>query len=292
MRRFRMTGIAHRGGMGVVRRGVDLRDGSPIAMKTIAPHHAGRPEVVLRFAAEIDALRSLDVPGIPHLVASGVDETGAHFLVMEWLAGHTLPEIVRREGRPSVSRALEIGAGILERLAAMHECGWVHGDVQPRNVLVDEAEVALVDLGLARRIGGVSRRSAEVYGTPAYLAPEVLAGDPPSVGSDLYAVGVLLCELVGGATPCHDMTPVQIIERHRAEPSGRQGGRKPGSELGAILARATAKHPEERYLSALGMRDALLASPQAWRRRSADAVTPRGLQRDEVLEGLGRDHAE
>ena len=259
------------GGMGVVYRAHQLDSKRLVAIKFLHRVLARDPKTVARFRVEALAASRLDHPNSVAVLDHGQDEDGTPFLVMEYVSGRTLRQIVA-EGPLSLERAIAITRQVLAALACAHAHGIVHSDVKTENVLV-EAEtgsgerIKLVDFGLARVILGFdddsseSRGDAHVAGTPEYMAPEIILGGPPSPASDIYAVGVILYEMLTGTTPFGGGKPMDIFTRHVLDPLVPPSLRFPQlaipRSLEEVIEHAMAKEPENRFTGALAFASAL-----------------------------------
>ncbi|MEQ9569113.1 MAG: serine/threonine-protein kinase, partial [Longimicrobiales bacterium] len=189
-----------RGGMGVVHLAEDRSLGRRVAIKTLAADVATSPGARRRLLQEARTVASLDHPNIVPIHEVGVDDHDALFLVFGYAPGETLKARLEREGRLPPDEALAAAAGVARALAAAHERGIVHRDVKPSNVLVgDDGTVRLTDFGIARRPGVSGPASA--FGTPAYMAPEAREGSPPDPRTDVWAMGVVLHEMLTGHRP-------------------------------------------------------------------------------------------
>lgn len=260
------------GGMGVVFRAEQLALERPVAIKFL--HHvlARDPQIAARFQVEALAAARLDHPNSVAVLDYGEAEDGTPFLVMEYVRGRTLRHIAC-EGPMTTERAITIALQILAALSEAHAAGIVHADVKTENVLLetrhDGERVKLVDFGLAR----VGRALVDeprpddgeivVAGTPEYMAPEVILGEPPGPGADIYAVGVILYELLTGVTPFGGGASQAIFARHVQDelvpPSVRFPERHIPRALETVLARALEKDPARRYQEAAAFAAALSA---------------------------------
>lgn len=241
-----------RGGMGTVYKAHDTVLDRVVAIKVLAPHLAGNEEFVQRFLHEARSAGRLDHPHIVtiHDVAQ---VAGYSFIVMKYLEGRSLAEILRREGPLAPERTVRILAQIAEALDYAHARGLVHRDVKPGNILVDTQDQAtLTDFGIAR--GGEGTRLTQagmVIGTPAYMAPEQVKGTPVGPPTDVYALGVVAYEMLGGRPPFEgDTSRVLFAHVYEAPPPLPQLNPKIPPALGAVVQQALAKEPGERFGSA------------------------------------------
>jgi len=193
--RYRIVGLLGRGGMGEVYRADDLKLGSAVALKFL-PRAAGQdPSLIERFHAEVRSARLVSHPHVCRVYDIGEVE-GRHFISMEYVDGEDLATLLHRIGRLPSAKAVEIARQLAAGLAAAHERGILHRDLKPANVMIDgHGRARINDFGLAV-LGAES--VAELAGTPAYMAPEQLAGQPATVQSDIYALGLVLYEVFTG----------------------------------------------------------------------------------------------
>lgn len=229
--RYRARGLIARGGMGVVYDAVDDRLGRPVAVKVLAPEFARDTVAVARFHAEVKVLAALAHPRIVTVFDAGTTEDGLPFLVMERLEGEPLSLRIRREGALPLVDAVQIARQVLEALSATHARGILHRDLKPENVFLIQTQdrkpsVRVLDFGVARRFvieEGVNAdatltRAGRVVGTPAYMAFEQATGQRDlDARVDLYAVGVLLHEMITGQLPWTAKTPVALAIEMRTK---------------------------------------------------------------------------
>jgi serine/threonine-protein kinase len=195
--RYRIIGLVGQGGMGEVYRASDLKLGQPVALKFLPPATATNQHLKTRFLAEVRIARQVSHPNVCRVYDIG-EVDGFTFLSMEYVDGEDLRSLLRRIGRLPGDKAIEIGRKLCAGLAAAHDKGVLHRDLKPANVMINgRGEVLITDFGLAAFAGQIS--PADIRdGTPAYMAPEQLAGKEVSVQSDLYALGLVLHEIFTG----------------------------------------------------------------------------------------------
>lgn len=196
--RYRMIGLLGRGGMGEVYRADDLTLGTAVALKFLPPDTERDDAALTRFHSEVRIARQVSHPHVCRVFDVGTvgDRT---FLSMEFVDGEDLATLLRRIGRLPPAKALELARQMCAGLAAAHEQGVLHRDLKPANIMVDgHGRARITDFGLA--VAGAPQ-TAELAGTPAYMAPEILAGQPASTRSDLYALGLVLYEMFTGEMP-------------------------------------------------------------------------------------------
>lgn len=243
--RYRLTEAIAPGAIGFVWRAEDIATGGQVAIKLLRPEAAAQADLVDAFLAEAEILAELDHPSVIQ-VRDFLVEDGEHALVMEYIAGEDLRRRIRRDGPLPPNVAANLVAQVADALAYLHGRGIVHGDVKPGNLLVpaDGGPVRLADFGVARRVGrGVGdpepfpsaseqtsastggrfpSASAETsasagratHATPEYVAAEVVAGEPPTPAADVYALGIVIFELLCGRSPYRGGPPAQVLRRH------------------------------------------------------------------------------
>src|SRR4051812_29650824 len=265
--RYEIGGVLGRGGMAEVHRGRDLRLGREVAVKVLRSDLARDPSFQVRFRREAQAAASLNHPAIVAVYDTGEDRTttgATPYIVMEYVEGETLRDVIRREGHLSSERAMSLAADICGALDFSHRNGIVHRDVKPGNVMITpQGTVKVMDFGIARAVSdsaATMTSTAAVIGTAQYLSPEQARGESVDARSDVYSMGCLLYELVTGAPPFSGDSPVAVAYQHV-----REDPRLPSSinpevppELDAILLKAMSKNPANRYQSAAEMRNDLL----------------------------------
>ncbi len=215
--RWRMVAPLGRGGMGEVWRAEDLRLGQHVALKFLPAAVVNDPVWSDRFTAEVRLARQVAHPNVCRVYDVG-EADGRPFLSMEYVDGEDLATLVRRIGRLPAHKALQIARELCAGLGAAHARGVLHRDLKPANVMIDgQGRVRLTDFGLATA-AEASAATAEPAGTPAYMAPELFAGRPPTVQSDLYALGLVLYELFTGRRA---VTARTLAEAQRAHADGQ-----------------------------------------------------------------------
>jgi len=265
--RYQIGGVLGRGGMAEVHRGRDLRLNREVAVKVLRSDLARDPSFQVRFRREAQAAASLNHPAIVAVYDTGEDRTATGatpYIVMEYVEGDTLRDVLRREGRLRPEKAMELAADICGALDFSHRNGIVHRDVKPGNVMITpDGAVKVMDFGIARAVSdsaATMTSTAAVIGTAQYLSPEQARGEGVDARSDVYSVGCLLYELVTGAPPFTGDSPVSVAYQHVREDPRLPSSINPAipPELDAILLKAMAKNPANRYQSAADMRSDLL----------------------------------
>lgn len=195
--RYRIVGLLGKGGMGEVYRADDLKLRQPVALKFLPEALSKDPKKLERFLHEVRVARQVSHPNVCRVYDIG-EAQGQHFISMEYVDGEDMSVVLRRMGRPSKEKALQIARQLCAGLAAAHDKGVLHRDLKPHNVMIDgQGRVRITDFGLAGFAGDFAGK--EVYaGTPAYMSPEQLAGRGVSVKSDIYSLGLVLSELFTG----------------------------------------------------------------------------------------------
>jgi serine/threonine protein kinase len=208
--RYRIIALLGRGGMGEVYRADDLTLGQQVALKFLPASLAGNPDSIARFRNEVRVARQVSHPNVCRVYDLG-EIDGHFFLSMEYVDGEDLASLLRRIGRLPPDKALEIARKLCASLAAAHEKGVLHRDLKPGNVMLDgRGQVLLTDFGLASLTDEIAGRDV-ASGTPAYMAPEQLAGKEVTVRSDIYALGLVLYEIFTGKRPFEADTLADLI---------------------------------------------------------------------------------
>ncbi len=247
--RYRVIGLLGRGGMGEVYRADDLKLGQPVALKFLPRSLEADPRALERFHDEVRHARQVSHPHVCRI--HDIDEVdGRHFLTMEYVDGEDLATLLRRIGRLPEAKGLEIARQVCAGLQAAHDRHVVHRDLKPGNVMIDgHGRARIADFGLAVSESAVA---GEVAGTPAYMAPEQLRGEPATVRTDIYALGLLIYETCTGKRP---FTATTFVEWHRAHTedvptSPSLHARDVDPVLERIILRCLEKDPSKRPSSA------------------------------------------
>jgi eukaryotic-like serine/threonine-protein kinase len=261
--RYELDGVVGRGGMAEVYRARDIRLDRIVAVKTLREDLARDQTFQARFRREAQSAASLNHPSIVAVYDTGEDmaaPTHVPYIVMEYVDGRTLRELIHDDRRLLPERALEITDGVLRALDYSHRNGIIHRDIKPGNVMLTRsAEVKVMDFGIARAVSDAQAtmtQTAQVIGTAQYLSPEQARGERVDARSDLYSTGCLLYELLTGRPPFTGDSPVAIAYQHVREnpiPPSRVDPEIP-AWADSIVLKAMAKDPAERYQSAAEMR--------------------------------------
>lgn len=253
--RYELGELVASGGMGEVYAARDTKLDRAVALKFLRRDMASQDDLRTRFEAEARAAGRLSHPNVVGVFDTGEDR-GIPFIVMELLSGRTLADEAAG-GPANEERAREVGMQILSALRASHAEGILHRDLKPGNVLLtQEGSVKVGDFGVAKMTEGLNLTQAGMMlGTPAYLAPERIAGEPASETSDIYSVGVILYELMAGRKPFDADTPLGLIRAIQEDPVPPLVEVRPDVDrrFSEVVARAMARDPEQRYSSAAEM---------------------------------------
>ncbi len=269
--RYEVGEMLGRGGMAEVRKGTDTRLGRIVAIKRLRTDLATDPTFQARFRREAQSAASLNHPAIVSVYDTG-EEVGTAadgpgndgvpqpYIVMEYVAGRTLREILHEGRKILPERALEITSGVLSALDYSHRAGIVHRDIKPANVMLTPAgDVKVMDFGIARALADATStmtQTAAVVGTAQYLSPEQARGETVDSRSDVYSTGCLLYELLTGRPPFVGESPVSVAYQHVREQAAAPSSLDPElpPEVDRIVMHALAKRIEDRYQSAAAMR--------------------------------------
>ena len=256
--RYRVERELGRGGMAKVFLGTDTVLGRTVAVKVLAPQFADDDGFVQRFRREAQAAASIGHPHIVSVFDTGSDD-GVHYIVMEYVEGRTLAEFLAGGGRILPDRAIDIAMDVCQALEAAHARGVIHRDIKPGNIMLNpRGEVKVTDFGIARvtTTADTVAQTAAILGTASYLSPEQAQGQPVDARSDLYSLGCVVYEMVTGRPPFLGDSPVAVASKQVLEqpvpPSKLNSDVTP--DLDAVILRALAKNPANRYQSAEEMR--------------------------------------
>lgn len=252
--RYRVIERLARGGMSTVYLATDERLHRQVALKALYPYLAEDPRVVKRFEEEAITAAKLSHPHIVNVLDQGVDGDTA-YLVMEYVRGKTLRQLLEQQGRLTPRQTLKIMDEILDGLAAAHTAGLVHRDMKPENVLLSETgRVKVADFGLSRA-ASANTQTKTLMGTVAYVSPELVSGENADVRSDLYAIGIMLFEMLTGEQPFRGQTSMSIAFQHvsgTVPPPSSIVADLP-ADLDELVEWCTAKDPDDRPVDAAAL---------------------------------------
>ncbi len=257
--RYALTQLLGSGGMGAVYRAHDRELDEVVAVKVLHREVALLPGMLDHFRSEVKLARRVTHHNVARTFEFG-EHQGLRFLTMEYIRGEPLTHLVR-QGPLSLRRAAAIGMAVCDALTAAHAAGIVHRDIKPDNVLMTVDRVVVTDFGIARSSAAdpAALRTGTPMGTPAYMAPEQVAGRELSARTDLYALGVMLFELLTGEQPWTGDGVYAVALRRLGEPPPDPRGLRPELPAGAaeVVLRCMATAPEDRYASAEEVAEAL-----------------------------------
>lgn len=263
--KFRLTACIGIGGSGAVYKADQIALGRTVAVKILNEELSADARMIKRFRDEAMSASRLNHPNCVSIIDYGQAQDGLLYLAMEYVKGPTLTQLLVNENPLGVARVIDIVMQSLAGIEEAHLAGVVHADLKADNIILDQRRagidvVKIVDFGIARLItGGRDPEDRSISGTPEYMAPEVISGAPPSFASDVYAVGIIMYELLAYKTPFFAGSTTEILANHLKAmiPSLTSRREQVPRELDAIVVKALAKHPSDRYATAAEMRTAL-----------------------------------
>lgn len=257
--RYEVISRIARGGMATVYLATDLRLERQVAIKVMHGHLADDSQFTLRFVQEAKSAARLAHPNVVNVFDQGQDGESA-YLVMEYLEGITLRDLLHEYGTLTSEQTLDITEAILSGLTAAHAAGMVHRDLKPENVLLaDDGRIKIGDFGLARAVTAKTATGAALLGTIAYLSPELVTRGIADTRSDIYAVGIMMYEMLAGEQPFKGDQPMQIAFQHANDSVPTPSTKNPmvPAELDELVLWATARDPEQRPHDAKAMLEQL-----------------------------------
>ncbi|TPW76396.1 Stk1 family PASTA domain-containing Ser/Thr kinase [Schumannella soli] len=284
--RYQVRSRIARGGMATVYLATDLRLERRVAIKIMHGHLADDNQFKQRFIQEARSAARLAHPNVVNVFDQGQDDESA-YLVMEYLPGITLRDLLHDYGALTSEQTIDITEAVLAGLSAAHKAGIVHRDLKPENVLLaDDGRIKIGDFGLARAASANTATGAALLGTIAYLSPELVTRGVADTRSDVYAVGIMMYEMLTGEQPFKGEQPMQIAYQHANDsvPTPSSANPKVPAELDELVLWATARDPEERPRDAR----ALLEQVQDTEAMLQTALPPAGAtaaQKTMVLPG-------
>ena len=265
--RYQLQRVVASGGMATIYHALDLRLDRQVAVKIMHPHLANDEDFVGRFIREAKAAAALAHPNIVAIQDQGWNEGGvpAVFIVMEYIEGFTLRDVIIEQGALGVTESLRYFAPIISAMSAAHKNGILHRDIKPENILISkDGRVKVADFGLAKgpQLGAtLTVESSVILGSVSYLSPEQVQRGLSDMRSDVYSLGIVLFEMLTGKKPFDGESPIQIAYKHVNEnvvaPSSLNPSIPP--ELDEIVLRATANNPDKRFKDAGVMHEQILA---------------------------------
>ena len=278
---YRIETTVARSGMSVLYKATDLDNGRQVAIKVPHPEMEADPILFERFKREQEIGFELDHPGV--VKTFDREERSRIYMVLEWVDGRLLRQLLNEGSRLPIDRAVKITLGICEALDYMHKHGVVHRDLKPENIMVDDQDqIKLIDFGIAmkedaRRLTSVNLSAT--LGTPDYISPEQVKGQRGDHRSDIYALGIMLYEMLTGQPPFTGTNPLLVLnERVQRDPvPARKLNPAISAELQEILARALEREPRNRYST---------ASDMAWELEHQEQVGVEEPKRKPLLHGV------
>ncbi|MGF1465387.1 MAG: protein kinase [Sandaracinaceae bacterium] len=273
------------GGMGTVYRARQTTLARDVAIKILHRELADNPDAVRRFKREARVSTALDHPNVVRVFLFGQLPDGSLYIVMEFLQGRTLLDLLHAEGALPVHRALHLATQVCDGVGEAHAQGIVHRDIKPENVVIvgrkrDPDFIKVLDFGIARLLWGdeqtMATQTGLVFGTARYISPEGAAGEPTDARSDVYSLGVLTYQLLSGETPFDAPSPVAMLMKHLHSEVPhlltRERARRVPETVADVVMQGLAKSPGQRFADAHAFGDALRAAAE----RSGYQVHARG----------------
>jgi hypothetical protein len=275
--RYRILSLLDKGGMGAVYRAYQLLMDREVAFKVVNPQAVADPRTVKRFFVEAKAASKLTHPNTITVFDFGQTQAGMLFMAMELVKGHSLNAIIQAKGTLPVARSVHIVSQVCDSISEAHSMGVIHRDLKPDNILIEKKQwepdfVKVLDFGIAKLIGGSEGGSVTktgiICGTPKYMSPEAISGLTVGPPADLYALAIVLYEMLSGAPPFMADTQMKLFMRHiREKPRSLFAS---GSKLDIprtldrFILRALSKEPKKRPQSAQQFKQELLASVEGF----------------------------
>ena len=254
LNQYRIENLVARSGMASIYKATDMQTNQPVAIKIPHPEIEGDPALFERFQREAEIGQMLDHPGVMKVLA--YNTRSQVYMVLEWVEGRLLRYIIHEQKKLPQERAIKLAVEILDALDYIHRNGVVHRDLKPENIMVnDEDHIKLIDFGIAGRAGArrlTFAKLSQVMGSPDYISPEQVKGKRGDARTDLYAMGVILYEMLTGDTPFSGPNPFAIMnDRVLNNPvPPRELNPDISPALQEVLYRALEREPSNRYSTA------------------------------------------
>jgi serine/threonine-protein kinase len=274
--RYRLVLQQGSGGMAVIYKALDIELGRTVAVKILRPSLSSDDAFLTRFRNEAKAVAKLAHPNIVTVHDVG-HEGPTHYIVMEFVEGQDLKKIIRTEGVLGVERALKLAIQICAGIGFAHRANLVHADVKPQNILVTKDDIVKVtDFGIAQALSDsqpIEQRQSVVWGSPHYFSPEQARGDKPTPASDVYAIGIVMFEMLTGRLPYMGTSQQELALAHLREriPLVTEANPSVPENLSRIVAKVMSKEPSARYRTA----DQLGNILETYRSRGQEHTVPR-----------------
>ncbi len=308
--RYKILSKIGRGGMSVVYKGQHLLMDRIVAIKMLHADLISDPVTISRFQQEAKAVSSLTHPNVILIYDFGLSSQGLPYLVMDYLQGDSLSDIVKRQGHLPVKRCIEIFTQACDALTHAHHKGIIHRDIKPANIMltIDEDKheiVKVVDFGIAKMLPRDGEeaikltQTGEIFGTPLYMSPEQIMGKPLDVRSDIYSLGCVIYESLTGRPPCLGSNAVDTMNKHLVQEPPHFADALPEEyipeAIEAVVWQALAKDPDKRYQTMNELKQDLLIAggPTDWKDSAGKAPTLRAtgwqvpVNRKQLYAGIG-----
>jgi PAS domain S-box-containing protein len=272
--RYCLGGVAGRGGMGVVYEAEHLRIGRRCAVKVLHQDLHADAKMRMRLFREVQATSRVRHPNVVEILDFGDDEVAGSYLVMEFLDGQSLTEIIRTQAPLPLSFAFKMAIQLTAALSATHSHGLIHRDLKPSNIrLLPTGVIKVLDFGLVKPFEPDTAKDfvtittgGMAFGTPWYMSPEQASFQPLGPRSDIYSLGIVLYEMITGRLPFRGDNPLELIDAHRTKPVPLPSALEPPVNLPAglemLLIKALSKDPDQRYQTMVDLMDALYLTAQ------------------------------